>query len=395
MLTLSIVETLSMGPEAWNDWQDQPDGGVPTADAAWQAAALGGTDAEAAQAQAQWYAAQAAQAQWDAQGNQQFGDIAAWKQLEGNLASQAYGYDEWLETGSPASSGHAATAADCNWPVADKERMPLHQRLASPILVPLPKPVMATGYDDNTELELEMLELPGPSSPPGLPPSGPKHVPTPALNTTFKEAASKVPQGPQDLELPPGLHEEGADTAELVAAAGESTPWKPAAKGAAGPTQSLAQGLTISSVDVDGTMCSRVEWLVDKFCAKLQPNMGRPLVSPPFAAGGLPNLRLMIFPDTPEAVKNARSRDRKSVYATILKKGPLSGALKLKADCLGGATLITFNLTVGSVRVGPVTYDFSEQAVHGVENFGIDWLKHVDPSDGSLFVGIEILEVRP
>merc|ERR1719161_862476 len=103
--------------------------------------------------------------------------------------------------------------------------------------------------------------------------------------------------------------------------------------------------MSLRSVEVDGTAYTRVEWLVDNFCAKLQPNMGRPLVSPPFAACGLPNLRLMIFPDTPEAVKNARSRDRKNIYANVLKKGPLSGSLKLKADALEGApAVITFNL---------------------------------------------------
>lgn len=45
--------------------------------------------------------------------------------------------------------------------------------------------------------------------------------------------------------------------------------------------------------------------------------MGRPLVSPPFAARGLPNLRLMVFPDAREAAKGVRQRERKGLYATM------------------------------------------------------------------------------
>lgn len=122
--------------------------------------------------------------------------------------------------------------------------------------------------------------------------------------------------------------------------------------------------------------------------------MGRPLVSPPFTACGLVNLRLMVFPDAREAVKNARSRDRKGMYAAMITKGPLSGALKVKADCLQDKKFLSFNLIVGSIRVGPVTYDFTEQAVHGVDDFGVDWLKQVNESSGSLCVGLEILEVH-
>jgi hypothetical protein len=283
-------------------------------------------------------------------------------------------------------------------PLAEKKVGLQLPSLASPLQVPLPKPLMTTGHD-NLDFELEMLELPGtgPDLPPGLPASAPKHVATPALTTTFPEAAPFAPCH-QVLDLPPGLLEGPREVAiERAAALEAALPRKPAAAqlaSVAAETE-LGAGMCMRSVEVDGTPYTRVEWLVEKFCAKLQPNMGRPLVSPPFAACGLPNLRLMIFPDTPEAVKNARSRDRKNVYATILKKGPLSASLKLKADCLEGApTVITFNLTVGSVRVGPVTFDFSEQAVHGVENFGTDWLKHVDTSDGSLCVGIEILELK-
>jgi len=122
--------------------------------------------------------------------------------------------------------------------------------------------------------------------------------------------------------------------------------------------------------------------------------MGRPLVSPPFAVCGLPNLRLMVFPDAREAVKSARSRERKGMYAAMVKKGPLHGALKLKADCLPLPTVLRFNLTVGGTRKGPFTYDFSEQAIHGCDDFSVDWLRQVDDGTDNLRVGVEILEIR-
>jgi len=154
----------------------------------------------------------------------------------------------------------------------------------------------------------------------------------------------------------------------------------------------MPAGMSMSHVEVAGKMCTRVEWYVDALVSKLQASMGRPLVSQPFAALGLPNLRLMIFPDGRDTLKNARSAERKVLYTNMLKKGPLHGALKLKADCLHSATVMTVKLTVGSYRSGPLVYDFSQQAIHGLEDFGgLDWLQEI--SSGSLTVGIEILDV--
>eukprot|EP00440_Ansanella_granifera_P054349 gb/GFBE01058911.1/.p1 GENE.gb/GFBE01058911.1/~~gb/GFBE01058911.1/.p1 ORF type:complete len:108 (+),score=24.69 gb/GFBE01058911.1/:1-324(+) len=102
----------------------------------------------------------------------------------------------------------------------------------------------------------------------------------------------------------------------------------------------------------------------------------------------------MVFPDGRDTLKNAHSGERKGLYAAMIKKGPLHGALKLKADCLQCATVMTVHLTVGKVRSGPLRYDFSEQAIHGLNDFGVDWLKQVDKANGSLVVGIEILEVQ-
>jgi hypothetical protein len=150
----------------------------------------------------------------------------------------------------------------------------------------------------------------------------------------------------------------------------------------------------IGPVQVAGTSSVRAEWRIEDLRARLQACMGRPLVSPPFAICGLPNLRLMVFPDAREAVKSVRSRERKGLYAAMVKKGPLHGGLKLKADCLPLPTVLSFNLTVGGTRLGPFTYDFSEQAIHGCEDFNVDWLRQVDDGTDNLRVGVEILEIR-
>ncbi|CAJ1337151.1 unnamed protein product, partial [Effrenium voratum] len=92
------------------------------------------------------------------------------------------------------------------------------------------------------------------------------------------------------------------------------------------------------------------------------------------------------------AAKGVRQRERKGLYATMVKKGPVHASLKLKADCLLDATVLRFHLTVGNIRCGPFTYDYAECAVHGCEDFGIDWLKEIDDVE-SLRVGVEILDV--
>lgn len=159
-----------------------------------------------------------------------------------------------------------------------------------------------------------------------------------------------------------------------------------------GPVSELSPGIFAGPSVVGGCPCTRIEWHIEEVRNRLQSCMGRPLVSPPFAACDLPNLRLMVFPDAREAVKTVRSHERKSLYAAMVRKGPLYGALKLKADCLAGQdTLVKVYFTVGAVRVGPLTYDFAVQAIHGCDDLGVDWLKQVDESTGGLRVAVEIL----
>lgn len=187
--------------------------------------------------------------------------------------------------------------------------------------------------------------------------------------------------------------EEAVDGA--VPAAGPQKPTPPPGLPPSSSTDADAPaGMSISQME--GGLATRVEWRIEDLRGRLQACMGRPLVSPPFATCGLPNLRFMVFPDARDAVKSARSKERKGMYATMVRKGPLFGALRLKADCLDQSMVlpvVRFHLTVGTCRRGPFLYDFSEQAIHGCDDFGVDWLKQLEDATGCLRVAVEILEV--
>mmetsp|Transcript_48422 Transcript_48422/g.90737 ORF Transcript_48422/g.90737 Transcript_48422/m.90737 type:complete len:373 (+) Transcript_48422:92-1210(+) len=282
---------------------------------------------------------------------------------------------------------------------------------ASPLRVPLPDPVM------NSKPFTEDLELPphlstminqfadDPDPTPWQEEAGYFQLGPPTVVPVGQGPPGPPPPGPPPPGPPPGPPPPGPPPGpppSTVAGPPGPPPGLAAEQTLAGPVAAL---VPVSDVELPpgikifaeytGSMCTRIEWKIDDLNGKLQASMGRPLVSPPFAALGLPNLRLMVFPDGRETMKNARSSERKGLYTQMIKKGPLHGSLKLKADCLQCATIMTVNLIVGQVRAGPLVYDFSEQAIHGLDDFGVDWLKQVDKGNGSLTVGIEILDVRP
>eukprot|EP00933_Yihiella_yeosuensis_P082791 TRINITY_DN96787_c0_g1_i1.p1 TRINITY_DN96787_c0_g1~~TRINITY_DN96787_c0_g1_i1.p1 ORF type:complete len:371 (+),score=81.53 TRINITY_DN96787_c0_g1_i1:68-1180(+) len=364
MLTISISESLSMGPEAqWQEWQHQQQQAEAEHMMTWlesDGVVQGGSYDESHEA---------VQSPWDQSALRQLADFEdIWKKQPGEQNKSP----AWSPLSVPTSYlQDPASMTDESWQVPQKlavegSGVVPTSSWASPLRVPLPEPIIA-----------DPLALP------------------PAPSLTADARVSPWARGTEEhsipslfLDAPPGLS--GFEAANL--------PPKPASLSrgsSATETQELPLGMSISSVDVGGLTCTRVEWRIEDLFGKLQASMGRPLVSPPFAANGLPNLRLMVFPDGRDTMKNARSGERKGLYAAMIKKGPLNGALKLKADCLECATVMRVNLTVGGVRAGPLIYDFSEQAIHGLDDFGVDWLKQVDRASGSLTVGMEILEVRP
>lgn len=260
---------------------------------------------------------------------------------------------------------------------------------ASPLRVPLPDPIHEKRFCEETlDLPPHLSSIADQFSDldPAWPQESKYFQPAPVLQSAPVLQTAPVPPGlaaEQPLAGPTMETKKGAMNMATANTANTANDLE------------LPPGIKIFGFQAGGPKCTRVEWKIDDLNGKLQASMGRPLVSPPFAALGLPNLRLMVFPDGREVMKNARSSERKGLYTQMIKKGPLHGALKLKADCLQCATVMTVNLIVGEVRAGPLVYDFSEQAIHGLDDFGIDWLRQVERFSGSLTVGIEILEVRP
>mmetsp|Transcript_36062 Transcript_36062/g.92920 ORF Transcript_36062/g.92920 Transcript_36062/m.92920 type:complete len:374 (-) Transcript_36062:159-1280(-) len=151
------------------------------------------------------------------------------------------------------------------------------------------------------------------------------------------------------------------------------------------------EGVTVTTGDVNGTACERAEWRIGHLSTRLRGCMGRALVSSAFNAAGLEDLRLMICPDGKDAAKGPRSRRQKELYAKKVMDGPFEGCLKLKVPNCGTSTALKYYLKVGSVRCGPFKHDFAESTVSGYDDFGIDWLKQLEP-DASLTVCVEITQ---
>lgn len=369
MLAISISESLSMGPEAWSEWRGDAEVMAHAAHADAMQWELLREQWEAAQQLAEAGAAGGFPHQLGfpggSPGGAESGMSPGW-----DFDQQMQGFDQWsglvpkdVITSEPEPQKLAVEGTGGRAPLS---------ALASPLRVPLPEPLRAT--PGLGKLDEDLLVLP-PLHPPGL------------------EAVDEEPS-------PLGLSRLGRiPGAPSPAAAAALEPRKPAAQpeGAlaalGAPVDAAPQGITIQPAVLGGTF---IEWGIDGFCSKLQSNGSRPMVSPPFSALGLPNLRLMVSVTAREPAKSARSRERKGAAksAAALKRGPLQGALKLKADCLQGATVMTFCLSVGPSKTGPFTYDFSKQAVHGPDDFGVDWREQVDSPSGMLRVGVEILEVR-
>lgn len=151
------------------------------------------------------------------------------------------------------------------------------------------------------------------------------------------------------------------------------------------------EGVHVGPALLNGAACVHVEWQVSHFCKKIVAGAGKPLVSPPFVAAGLPDLRLLIFP-CPQ--QGSRGRQKKSQLAKLVACGPFTCALKLKVP-IGDAPVLTFYLTLGSCPPqGPYTCDFGEHPVAGCDDIAVDWPEHAD-SGGSLRASLDIVDLRP
>jgi len=316
----------------------------------------------------------------------------------------------------PRSAGKERSRTDARSVAADLAcmmspmRLPVGPAPVSPLLEPLPAAMSMSGA------ALETMELPpGLLPPPGitlaraasLSERAPR-LAEPAQQANHHarpSAAAAAAVGRAGVETPPQEEAMAVGTTTVAAlcaatainmanhAAEEVAPGIAAAiNNANHAAEEVAPGICIAATEVEGRACKMVSWSIEDLRSKLRDSMGRPLVSPPFSVSGLCNLRFIVFPDARDLVRNARSRERKGVYANMIKKGPLYGSLKLKADCLEVAASLSFYLTVGSVRRGPFTYDFSESAIHGCDDFDVDWLQQIEAGTGNLCVSAEIVD---
>lgn len=153
------------------------------------------------------------------------------------------------------------------------------------------------------------------------------------------------------------------------------------------------EGVQVTNALVDGVMWERAEWRIGQLSTKLRGCMGRALVSSPFSAAGLQDIRFMVCADGKDATKGPRSRRQKELYTKKVMEGPLDGCLKLKVSSSPATLELNYYLKVGAHRRGPFRHNFSESTVCGCDDFGVDWLKQLE-ADNSLVVTVEILKER-
>lgn len=204
------------------------------------------------------------------------------------------------------------------------------------------------------------------------------------------EPLMRAQSTPDPMLPPPGL---ALPLAPDLNRAASALPLEPPAmiRGTSDPDPG-PESLKTELVMVNDVYVPHVEWRIENVRMKLRSCAGKPLVSPPFDAKGLANLRLMVFPGLDHG-RGLRTREQKSKYESMINAGPLNGALKFKVTSAGSHSVLTFNLCVGEVKKGPMTHNFAEHVVQGCDDFGINWLDQIEPN-GSLCVGVELLDVK-
>jgi len=232
-------------------------------------------------------------------------------------------------------------------------------------------------------------DLPPPSQgvkKPGSVPVSPVSPKPPLLTTADMDAL----KGPPGLEppMPSGMSsvEEDRDSASSSSKVNPSL---------SEDSSSQNEGVKVTDITVNGDGCQRAEWRIGHLSVKLRGCMGRALVSPPFSAWGMEDVRLMIYPDIKDSATGPRSRRQKELYNKKVSEGPMDGCLKLKVPNCPAPHILTYFLTVGTDdhRKGPFKHNFAECTVSEPAEFGMDWLSQVD-GDGGLMVSVDIIQVE-
>lgn len=152
------------------------------------------------------------------------------------------------------------------------------------------------------------------------------------------------------------------------------------------------EGVTVNAKTLDGVEYVSAEWRIAQLQARLKTCMGRYVVSSPFKAAGLEDVRLMVSVEDKDLGLGSRgTKKQKEVYIQKVTEGPLEGKLSLKVPNSPPGLELQYYLQVGAQRRGPFRHNFLETTVSGCDNFGADWLKELEP-DQSLTVRLDIVK---
>eukprot|EP00927_Polykrikos_kofoidii_P006867 TRINITY_DN12792_c0_g1_i1.p1 TRINITY_DN12792_c0_g1~~TRINITY_DN12792_c0_g1_i1.p1 ORF type:complete len:449 (-),score=84.82 TRINITY_DN12792_c0_g1_i1:347-1693(-) len=241
---------------------------------------------------------------------------------------------------------------------------------------------------------------------PAAKPTEPAEVPPRGVVSADSRKASRRKVVSDDLSPPPGLGWPGPPLSAV------STP--------ASPFLSQEAITVWEKADCPVGVVARVEWRVDNVLAKFRECVGRPLVSQPFDMVGLSDCRIMVSPNLGADASGLSSREQRGKYEArlqardkagriprdllsqrpqlsrieaLLSDGPLSGNLKFKVvSSVGDENKMRFSFFVGSVVEGPLSHDFAEHVLCGVD-FTNNWLDQLQGSPAALIVGVEIFEM--
>jgi hypothetical protein len=157
-------------------------------------------------------------------------------------------------------------------------------------------------------------------------------------------------------------------------------------------SDAVNEGIVIKEEMVGGFEVKRATWRIGNLSVKLRGCMGRAVVSPPFSAWEMNDLRLMLFADLNQKGTEKGSRKAKESYQKKVSEGPLDGSLKLKVPECPKQPVLTYCFKLGDLPIdGPQwnSHDFSAQSVSEQVEFKEDWLKQTT-EDGALTVSVDI-----
>lgn len=159
-------------------------------------------------------------------------------------------------------------------------------------------------------------------------------------------------------------------------------------------TGSSSAGFAEAQIE-ENLIATSWEWTIVNPNAKFKGNCGCPLVSPPFGAGCLEDLRVIFSPG--ESWVNAQPKDAKKMKKKdetkkAWQKLPKHGSLQVKFGEQPGVQRVTLFFQIGdSYRLGPFSA-CPEHSTSQVCELTQDWRSFIDQSKGSLTIRVEVTQ---